>query len=123
MACSRAVATRVSSRKDPMTVSFVRALAPLLLRTLALAATVLAPWSAAAQDFPARAIHIVVPYAAGGVVDALARVLAAPMQQSLHQPVVVENKPGASGVVGLVQCANAAPDGYTICLTVQDSLS
>jgi tripartite-type tricarboxylate transporter receptor subunit TctC len=79
--------------------------------------------AAQAQDFPNKPIRIIVPYAAGGVVDALARVLAAPMHESTGQPVIVENKPGASGVVGMQACANAAPDGYTFCLTVQDSLS
>jgi tripartite-type tricarboxylate transporter receptor subunit TctC len=76
-----------------------------------------------AQDYPNKPIHIIVPYAAGGVVDALARVLAVPLRESLGQPVIVENKPGASGVVGMVACANAAADGYTFCMTVQDSLS
>ncbi len=55
--------------------------------------------------------------------DALARVLAAPMHESTGQPVIVENRPGASGVVGMQACGNAPPDGYTFCLTVQDSLS
>ncbi|HZQ61967.1 MAG TPA: tripartite tricarboxylate transporter substrate binding protein [Casimicrobiaceae bacterium] len=89
-----------------------------------LSMVLLAAWSPLrAQEFPTKPIRIIVPYAAGGVVDALARVLAAPMHEAMGQPVIVENKPGASGIVGMQACANAAPDGYTFCITVQDSLS
>src|SRR4051812_26828065 len=101
-----------------------RARLPALRLAMALVgAALLAPSSAQAQEFPTKPIHIVVPYAAGGVVDALARVLAVPIRESTGQPIIVENKPGASGVVGMQACANAVPDGYTFCLTVQDSLS
>ena len=75
-----------------------------------------------AEDFPSRPVRIIVPYAAGGVVDALARVLAGSMKDTLGQPVIVENRPGASGVVGMQGCAQAAPDGHTLCITVQDSV-
>jgi tripartite-type tricarboxylate transporter receptor subunit TctC len=66
------------------------------------------------QNFPNRTVRIIVPYAAGGAVDALARMLAAKLQDSLGQPVVVENRAGAGGNVGADAVAKAAPDGYTI---------
>ena len=79
--------------------------------------------AAFAQSFPAKPLRIIVPYAAGGVNDGLARTLAAGMKDELGQPVVVENRAGAAGIVGMQACASAPPDGYTICMTVQDSLS
>jgi tripartite-type tricarboxylate transporter receptor subunit TctC len=79
--------------------------------------------SAIAQSFPSKPLRIIVPYAAGGVNDGLARTLAAGMKDELGQAVVVENRAGAAGIVGMQSCALAPPDGYTICMTVQDSLS
>jgi tripartite-type tricarboxylate transporter receptor subunit TctC len=70
-----------------------------------------------AQAFPNRAIRIVVPYAPGGTSDILARTLAARMTDSLGQQVLVENKPGANGVLGSDIVAKSAPDGYTLLLT------
>ena len=69
-----------------------------------------------AQDFPSRAIHIVVPYPAGGPTDALARILAAEMQRALGQSVIVENKAGAAGALGTREVARAMPDGHTLVL-------
>lgn len=83
------------------------------LAGLALAAAGL---PALAQDYPARQITIVVPFTAGGGVDAVARMLADRLRVSLKQPVVVDNKPGASGMLGAQAVAKAAPDGYTLLL-------
>ncbi len=74
----------------------------------------LAAAQAQAQGFPARPIRIVVPYAAGGTTDQLARAVQQPMSEALGQPVVIENKPGAGGTIGVDSVVRAAPDGYTL---------
>jgi tripartite-type tricarboxylate transporter receptor subunit TctC len=85
----------------------LHAVAAAALSTLALGAS--------AQDaWPSKPIRIVVPYAAGGSTDQLARAIQKPMQDFLKQPVVVDNKAGAGGTIGTDQVAKAAPDGYTI---------
>lgn len=68
---------------------------------------------AAEASWPARNITLVVPFAAGGSTDILARIVAGHLQQSLGQPVVIENRTGASGNIGTATVARAAPDGYT----------
>jgi tripartite-type tricarboxylate transporter receptor subunit TctC len=73
--------------------------------------------SAAAQ-FPDRAITMIVPFPPGGVADAVARPVADAMSRDLKQPVVIENKPGAGGGIGMAQVAKARPDGYTILLSL-----
>src|SRR5262245_43891535 len=80
--------------------------------SLALLLAVVAP--AQAQDYPNRPITMVVPFAPGGLTDVPARVVAAVMQGKLGQNIVVENKPGGSGVVGGTYAVRAAPDGYTL---------
>jgi len=67
-----------------------------------------------AQTFPSRAIRLVVPFAAGGSTDVVARIVAAEMSKVLGQQVVVENKPGGGGSIGPAEVAKSAPDGYTI---------
>ena len=81
---------------------------------LALAVLALDAGSAAAQTYPSRPIRIVVPFVAGGVVDALARMMGAKLSETLGQPVIVENRPGAAGNVAADAVAKSPPDGYTI---------
>src|SRR5688500_12936693 len=73
--------------------------------------------AAAAQTFPNKPIRIIVPYAAGGTSDILARQIGPKLTDAWGQPVVVENKPGANGNVGAEFVAKSAPDGYTLLLT------
>ena len=70
--------------------------------------------SAAAQDFPARPVTMVVPFAPGGAGDTLARMLGPKLEQTWGKPLVVDNKPGAGGVIAANFTAKAAPDGYTL---------
>jgi tripartite-type tricarboxylate transporter receptor subunit TctC len=70
--------------------------------------------SALAQEYPTRAVRIVVPSPPGGGTDIVARVLAADFSKSFAQPFVVENKPGAGNMIGIEAVARAAPDGYTL---------
>jgi tripartite-type tricarboxylate transporter receptor subunit TctC len=67
-----------------------------------------------AQSYPSRPIHVVVPFAAGGAVDTLARIIGAKLQDLVGQPVIVENRAGAGGTTGADVVAKAPPDGYTI---------
>ena len=79
--------------------------------------------AAAAQNFPARPVRIVVPFPPGGGADALARLMAPKLTQTWQQPVVVENKPGASGHIGADAVAQSAPDGYTLLMSSTASLT
>ena len=74
------------------------------------------PAAALAQgaDYPARAVHVIVPLVAGGNLDIVARTVAEQLAKGLGQPVVVENRPGASSLVGTQLVAKSAPDGYTL---------
>jgi tripartite-type tricarboxylate transporter receptor subunit TctC len=72
-----------------------------------------APHIARAQTYPSRPITIVVPFAAGGSTDVIARMMAEPMKSSLGQPVIVENVTGAGGTIAVGRVARAAPAGWT----------
>jgi len=76
-----------------------------------------------AQGFPAKSIRLVVNFAAGGTSDVMARALAKPLSAALGQQVVVENKTGALGAIGAAEVARAAPDGHTLLMTTQGSLT
>jgi tripartite-type tricarboxylate transporter receptor subunit TctC len=81
---------------------------------LAGAAGLAAPRLAFAQSYPQRPITLIVPWSPGGSTDILARIVAQHMHQSMGQPVIIENRTGASGNIGTLAVARAAPDGYTI---------
>jgi tripartite-type tricarboxylate transporter receptor subunit TctC len=86
-----------------------------LLAALALTAGLTAvPQPACAGDYPSRPITLVLPFAAGGGGDALGRLLAESFSKRMGQPVIVENRPGAGGVIGTQYVARTKPDGYTI---------
>jgi tripartite-type tricarboxylate transporter receptor subunit TctC len=86
------------------------------MRALAVCLATLAFSAAAslAQEYPARAIRIIVPFGAGGPADVAARVLGNALQESLKQAFVIENRPGAGAVIGTQEAAKSAPDGYTL---------
>ncbi|TEA79752.1 Bug family tripartite tricarboxylate transporter substrate binding protein [Allopusillimonas ginsengisoli] len=91
-----------------------------LLRYFAIslaASGLLAMSPAWAAGFPNKPLRMVIPWPAGGLVDIVGRGVAEKMQQSLGVPIVVENKPGAGGVIGASDVARASPDGYTLLLT------
>jgi tripartite-type tricarboxylate transporter receptor subunit TctC len=89
------------------------------MRCLAAAAVfALFAGTAPAQDYPSRQITMIVPFPPGGVADTVARPVAEAMSRHLRQPVVVENRAGAGGGVGMAAAAKASPDGYTVLLAL-----
>ena len=91
-----------------------RLLLSLLLQCIACAAM--------AQEWPSRPMRLIVPFAPGGATDIPARLLAPKLQEALGQPVVVENRPGAAGIIGIQAAAQSAPDGYTWLLATNGEL-
>jgi len=70
--------------------------------------------AANAQAYPSKPIRIIVPYAAGGAVDIVARIIGQPLSEQMKQPVIVDNRPGASANIGMEMAAKAAPDGHVL---------
>jgi tripartite-type tricarboxylate transporter receptor subunit TctC len=89
-------------------------LSPLRRLGLAVAVIVLSAVAASAQDYPARSIRIIVPFAAGGPADLYARHVGQHLSEALKQPVVIEDRPGAGSIIGTDAVAKSAPDGYTL---------
>jgi tripartite-type tricarboxylate transporter receptor subunit TctC len=90
---------------------------------MAAAGLAAAPFGAMAQAYPTKPITVIVPFAAGGPTDALARVLTARMSEALGQPIIVENVGGAGGTIGVNKAAKATPDGYTLLFTHMGTLA
>src|SRR6187401_1610926 len=86
------------------------------------ALTACASHGASAQDFPNRTIRIISPVPAGGLSDIAMRPMAIELSKRLGQPVVIENRAGANGMLAGRVCAQAAPDGYTICNLFNDTV-
>src|ERR1700752_5351491 len=84
------------------------------MRQLVAALVALFACVAAAQDYPARAVRVIVPFAPGGGTDIVGRILAQQFSQRLGQSFVVENRPAGSGIVGADAVAKSTPDGYTL---------
>ena len=84
------------------------------MKFVAFALSVLTAFAACAQGYPNRPVKVVVPYAAGGLPDTIARLVGQKLGESLGQQMVVENRGGAGGIVGTNEVAKAAPDGYTL---------
>jgi len=87
---------------------------PTIRAAVAVLALLVLPLAARAQNYPTRAITMVVPFAAGGTFDVMGRLLAAKMGEILGQSVIVENTTGAAGIIGVNRVINAQPDGYTV---------
>ena len=96
---------------------------PLLFLTMLAPGLVTSGGGACAQDYPTRPLTLIVPFPAGGGVDAMGRLVAHHLTQALGQQVIVDNKGGAAGVVGMRVAMHAHPDGYTLVMTTSGSTS
>ncbi|OZI34281.1 hypothetical protein CAL29_12120 [Bordetella genomosp. 10] len=94
-----------------------------LKRAASLAAMLLFPLAAAAQSYPDKPIHLIVPFPPGGVADIIARPIAEKLAVSLGQPVIVENRGGATGTIGAAFVAHSTPDGYTLLLGTTNEIA
>src|SRR5213595_3846277 len=92
-------------------------------KILALLALLGMACAAFAQSYPSHPVRFVVPFPPGSLPDQIARVIGPQLQDSLGQPFVIENRPGAIGVIGTAEAARAAPDGHTILMTTNSTLA
>lgn len=92
-------------------------------RAAGLAAALLFPLAASAQTYPDKPIHLIVPFPPGGVADIIARPIAEKLSTTLGQPVIVENRGGATGTIGASYVAHSAPDGYTLLLGTTNEIA
>jgi tripartite-type tricarboxylate transporter receptor subunit TctC len=94
-----------------------------LLQVFLVLCGILFATSGLAEPYPVRAIRIIVPYAAGGNSNVIARTFAAKLSESVGQPVIVDNRPGGSGIIGADVVAKAPPDGYTLLMISSGNLT
>jgi tripartite-type tricarboxylate transporter receptor subunit TctC len=106
----------ITGRKTSMQPRAARFAPALVLSAALLAAQAFVPAQSRAEDYPSHTVRIIVPFGAGGPADLVARVLGNALQESLKQPFVIENRPGAGSVIGTQEAAKSAPDGYTLLL-------
>ena len=92
-------------------------------KVVGLAVALAVPNVAAAQDWPAKALKLVVPFPAGGPADTIGRVFAEKLSQDIKQPVVIENRAGAGGVTGIASVAKSDADGYTLGIATSGTLA
>ena len=95
----------------------------MFLRALLIACSMIVPASVRADDFPSRTVTIISPYQAGGTSDIIARILAQKLQEHWGKPVIVENRAGANGGIGVAAVAHAAPDGHTLLAVASSALT
>src|SRR5579871_5799884 len=123
--CVRRVASRARSCQIPRSATGNETMQHLRIRAALVLFAIIAclgVTSASAQGtWPTRPITMVVPFGAGGALDLVARVVADGLRSELGQPVIVDNRPGASGLIAMRYVAGAAPDGYTIILSSESN--
>ena len=90
---------------------------------IACAAAALLPLAALAQNYPAKPVRLIVPFAAGGTTDVLARLLGQELGEALGQQFLVENRPGAGGNIGTEAAVRSAPDGYTLVMSFDGTMA
>src|SRR3974390_2099893 len=95
----------------------------MLLRVLLIVCSMIGNASVRADDFPSRAVTIISPYQAGGTSDIIARVLAQKLQERWGKPVIVENRAGANGAIGVAAVAHAAPAGHPLLAVASSALT
>ena len=95
----------------------------LSLRTFLVSLCLLAAWPAQSAPYPSHTVRIIMPFAAGGPLDLVARMLADKFSKKFGQPFIVEDRPGAAGDIGGAMVAKSAPDGYTLLMTLSTTLT
>ena len=95
----------------------------MFLRVLLIACSMMLAAGVSAEEFPSRTVTIISPYQAGGTSDIIARVLAQKLQERWGKPVIVENRAGANGGIGVAAVAHAAPDGHTLLAVASSALT
>jgi tripartite-type tricarboxylate transporter receptor subunit TctC len=103
--------------------SIVVTLVPCRIAAFIVAVIVAAASAAASAQYPSRPIRLIVPFPAGSGTDVIARILAQPVSQSLGQPILIDNKPGADGAIAAEAAAKAAPDGYTLLMATSGPMA
>jgi len=110
----------MANEKSPLSRREVLRAAGLLMGSAATAGLALRP--ARAAGYPERPIKIIVPFAYSGPTDIMARILTTPLGDAIGGSIIVENKPGAGGNIGIGAAAHAEPDGYTLLVTPMSSI-